>query len=136
MSHTGGGLLKKLFLSRWFFAGGMVVLVFLSTAFFRAYYRNYQVEREIKNLQDEIKRLEAKRIETIDILQYVKSPAYAEEKARTELNLTKDGEQMAIISGGSASVNRGGQAKENLVNFTYLSNPLKWWRYFFGNVKN
>ena len=133
MSNPESGFLKKLFFSRWFFAFGVLVLIILSVAFFRAYYRNYQVEQEIKNLKEQINHLEAKRLETLDILQYVKSPAYAEEKARTELNLVKKGEQIAVITDSISDTDKGRQEKEKMVNSNYLSNPLKWWRYFFGN---
>ncbi len=132
MSSPGENKLKTLFASRWFLAIALAVLLLLSITYARAFYQNYQVQEEIKRLQSEAKRLEAKKIKTLDALKYVRSAAYVEEKARTELNLLKEGEQMAIIS-GSAERLTAGQEKIKGVESNSLSNPIRWWRYFFGN---
>lgn len=118
---------KQLFASRWVTGLSLVIVVFLAVAYVRAYWQNYHIEQEIKRLQQEASRLESKKIETIQLLDYVKSPAYVEEKARTELNLVKDGEQMAIIK---QSENSNGQPEKNMVESSQLSNPRKWWNYF------
>lgn len=106
------------------------VLVMLTIGYVRAYYQNYQIQQEIKQLQAEASHLEAKRIETLDLLDYVKSPAYVEEKARTELNLIKDGEHVAIVNSGTPS-RPSGQTEIPVVQSSVLTNPLKWWKYFF-----
>lgn len=106
------------------------VLALLLVAFTRAYYQNFQIQQEIKRLQSESQKLESKRIETLDLLNYVKSPAYVEEKARTELNMVKEGEHMAIITNQSGG-NRSGQVRNSMLQSDNISNPLKWWNYFF-----
>lgn len=119
------------FSSRWFIAGGTVVLLVVMFAFGRAFYQNYIIQQEISRLQKEVERLQGKKLQTFEKLQYVKSPAYVEEKARTELNLRKEGEQMAIIPPTSATTSVSGQKNEPMIELERFSNPLRWWRYFF-----
>lgn len=125
---------KSFFASRWFMLVGVILLLLLSIAYGRAYYQNYQVEQEIKRLENETIRLQAKKLETLDVLKYVQSPAYVEEKARTELNLVKNGEHVAIIS-GSAAPSIIGQENQKMLESKNLSNPRLWWNYFFAKYK-
>ncbi|MFA7653705.1 MAG: septum formation initiator family protein [Candidatus Magasanikbacteria bacterium] len=121
---------KKFFKSRWFFLVMAVMLFVISFAYIRAYYRDYQIQQEINRLQEEVKRLEAKKIETGEVLKYVKSSDFIEEKARIELNLVKPGEQVAVIDGGKISTNTTGQENKKMIKFDQLSNPIKWWIFF------
>ncbi len=125
---------QKIFGSRWFLLVLLVVAIFVAVAYCRAYYRDYQVRQEIARLQDEVKKLESKKIETMEILQYVKSSSFIEEKARTELNLIKPGEKMAIVASGTKSESGElGKAKDYSSD---LPNPTKWWRFFFGGLRS
>ncbi len=108
---------------------GGILALFLLFAYGRAYYQNYQIQKEIDRLQAESERLEAKKLKTLDMLQYVQSPDFVENKARTELNLVKPGEHMIIIQGGTTSAAR--QNSEPMLESE--SNPVRWWHYFFGN---
>jgi len=92
---------QKIFGSRWFLVVLLVVAIFVAVAYGRAYYRDYQVRQEISRLQNEVKKLEAKKIETMEILQYVKSSNFIEDKARTELNMIKPGEKVVVVASGS-----------------------------------
>jgi cell division protein FtsB len=121
---------RHFFASRWFMGLAIFVLVMLIVGYLRAYYQNYQIQQEIKQLQAEAAHLESKRIQTLDLLNYVKSPAYVEEKARTELNLVKDGEHMAIVNNGTEA-RSSRQTETTMVQSSRLTNPLKWWNYFF-----
>lgn len=123
---------KHIFSSRWFMLMGLILLLLLSIAYVRAYYQNYQVAQEIKRLENEAVRLQAKKIETLDTLKYVQSPTYVEAKARTELNLVKNGEHVAVISGSGSNVASRQENKEMVIS-NNLSNPRLWWNYFFTN---
>lgn len=123
---------KQIFYSRWFLAL-LVVLVFLLLAsYLRAYYQEYQVRKQISNLQAQLRSLESKKIETMDLLRYSQSSTFVEEKARTELNLVKPGENMAIIA-GKVEDNSNRQEKSNMVKWSQVSNPVKWFKLFFIN---
>jgi cell division protein FtsB len=125
---------KNFFLSRWFLLGALVVAVFIALAYGRAYYQDYQVRQEIKRLQEEVKKLEVKKLESLEMWKYVQSPAFVEEKAREELNLVKPGEHVAIVPNlGQAEAVR--QEEEDMLKWYNLPNPLKWWKYFVEGAR-
>jgi len=121
--------LKQFLISRWFFLIAVLLTLFVIIAFSRAFYRDYEIRQEIQSLQDEVARLETKKVDTLDILSYVKSDEYAVEKARTELNMVNPGEKMMIVNGEK---NVG---QENMVvvkSKNDKSNLKKWWEFFFN----
>lgn len=123
---------RKFLGSRWFLVLLLVASVFISFAYGRAYYQDYQVRQEIQQLKDEVKRVESKKIETLEMLKYVKSSAFIEEKARTELNLIKPGEKVAVIEGETKNIPKI-EAKLEPENIE-MSNPAKWWHFFWQDL--
>jgi cell division protein FtsB len=121
---------KRIFYSRWFLAALFVLCFLVLFAYARAYYADYQVGQQIKRLQAETQALQAKKIETLDLLNHVKSTAFVEEQARENLNLAKPGENMVIITQPGKV---RGQASVNVVqpDEPFVSNPKQWWNYFF-----
>ncbi|MBI5222780.1 MAG: septum formation initiator family protein [Candidatus Magasanikbacteria bacterium] len=108
-----------------------LVCVFLvAFGYARAYYQDYKIRQEIKALQDEVGLLEHKKLESMEILKYVTSDAFVEEKARTELNLKKPGESVLVVTNPevetSPPMERDGEGEVS----SLLSNPVKWWYYF------
>ena len=71
----------------------------------------------------------------MEILEYVSSEAFVEEKARTELNMKKEGEKVIYIKQGGVAEKKGDQKKEthNTIGQN-VSNPVKWWYYFTQNT--
>jgi len=123
------GKWKAALSSRWFLVGGLVAFIILGSSYLRAWYQEYQIRQEISRLQAEAGRLESKKIETLELLKYVASSAYVEKEARTGLNLTKEGENMAIIARPASPSLR--QDSALVIHSTQpFSNPGKWWRYF------
>jgi len=100
----------------------------LAIGYARAYYQDYKIKQEIRELKNEISQLERKKIESLEILDYVMSPAFVEEKARTELHMKKPGEKVAIIEG--QGMVKQGEKTDNSGDRQMISNPLKWWYYF------
>lgn len=119
------------FKSRWFLIGIFVFTFLVMFAYGRAYYRDYQVKQEIVRLQDEVRRLETKKLEMVDLITFVKSKDFVEQKARTELNLVKPGEQLTVID-DMANTNLSGQSNDKMIELNNISNPMKWWYYFVG----
>ncbi len=109
-------------------ATAVFFIVGLSTA--RETYRVWQVDQEIKTLQNQIDQLQGKKLALSEWLNKLSSLDELDKQARTHLGLKKPGEQMMIIHGVAAttldqpSVDSG-QAVES------HSNPKKWFRYFF-----
>ena len=63
----------------------------------------------------------------MDILKYVTSDSFVEEKARIELNMKKPGEKVIVIKGENTEESL---EKNNPVEKPLLNNPIKWWYYF------
>jgi len=104
----------------------LAIFVFFGFNVSRAYYQNYQVRQEIKDLELQVKNLETKKLESLEILKFVSSDAYVEEKARTELNMKKPGEKVLILNTAQYQ-----EDVENKKNTLYLlTNPKKWFYYF------
>lgn len=124
---------QKSFFVRFFQSGVFFVVIFLFLTFIiisfvRAYFEDYQVREKIQELQSQVHSVEGKKIESLRMLEYVKSDRFIEEKARTELNLKKFGENVVFVEGLStvSSTFRGVEP----VDENRLSNPMKWWYYF------
>lgn len=118
----------RFFQSRLFFVVIFLALLFISLSFVRAYYEDYQVREKIRELEGQVRELEGKKIDSLQMLKYVKSDDFLEEKARTELNLKKPGEKVIFVDGivSPTSTKSGAQP----VDEKRLSNPMKWWYYF------
>ncbi|TSC83879.1 MAG: septum formation initiator [Parcubacteria group bacterium Gr01-1014_13] len=121
---------KNFFGSRLFLLVATIIAIMVIFGYGRAYYQDYLVTQEIESLQDQAKSLEAKKMELLEVLKYVKSDSFAEEKARTELNMVKPGEQVLVVPKTAEKDNR--QENSTVVGFSSISNYKKWWQYFFN----
>ncbi len=105
-----------------------IIAVMVVFGYARAYYQDYLVMQEIQQLQDQAKNLQAKKMELLEVLKYVKSDSFAEEKARTELNMVKPGEQVLVVPQAATADNR--QENNSMIGLNNISNYKKWWQYF------
>ena len=119
---------KNFFSSRLFMLVSSIIAIIAVFGYGRAYYQDYLVTQEIQNLQDQAKKLEVKKLELLEVLKYVKSDSFAEEKARTELNMVKPGEQVLVAPKTAGADNR--QENNGMVGWSNISNYKKWWQYF------
>ncbi len=133
MSTTEQNKWKAFFLSRWFLLGIFVLTILIVFTYARAYYRDYQVKQEIARLKEEVRRLESKRLETVELLKFVQSKEFVEQKAHTELNLVKPGENLTVIDEAfSVPTGNTRQDDSQVLKLSNISNPMKWWLYFMG----
>ena len=121
---------KIFFGSRLFMLVATIIAIMVVFGYGRVYYQDYLVTREIQYLQDQAKKLQAKKLELLEALKYVKSDSFAEEKARTELNMIKPGEQVLVAPKAAAIDDR--QENSSMIRWTGISNYKKWWQYFFN----
>lgn len=121
--------IRRFFASRLFLILSLVVAILIALGYARAYYQDYQIKEEIRELEQEVGRLETKKLESLEILKYVMSDAFVEEKARTELNMRKPGEQLVVIDREEQNITVDDDAKKEMP----FSNPHKWRLYFFGS---
>lgn len=128
VNRTGQSAFRRFFASRIFLVVVILALLAVAFGYARAYYQDYRVRQEINQLQEEAGKLEKKKLESMEILKYVTSPEFIEEKARTELNLKKPNEQVIILNGQEDFV--GVSSTKPAVDEKPLSNMAKWWYYF------
>lgn len=117
--------------SQIFLIVGLIIAGLVAFGYGRAYYQNYKVMEEIKQLEEEVASLKSKKLESMEILEYVVSQNYVEDKARTELNMKQPDENVVFVDRlskkPSTQVLGGGV---NSVDEMNLNNPMKWWYYF------
>lgn len=132
MSAKGNGW-KNFFSSQIFVVIVAIVAVMVVFEYARAYHQDYLVRQEIAYLEDQAKKMESKKVELLEVLKYVKSDNFVEEKARTELNLVKPGEQVVVVPQIKKSDDR--QENEAVVRLKNIPNYQKWLNYFSINSK-
>jgi cell division protein FtsB len=134
--------LKTKFLSsRVFIIIGICFVVFIGFSLGKETYRNYQIEKEIQALEEEISGLEKNNDDLTHLIEYFKTESYQEKEARQKLGLQKEGEKVVLITDenieteeletGSAenSVQEFNQSEE--IQKEEVSNPQKWWNFIF-----
>lgn len=93
----------------------------------RATYQEYRLRQEIASLEADIGALREKRLDSLNLLAHVLSPAFVEEKARMELNMRRPNERVAVVDvGGREPESAAGEEDAGQP----MKNPLKWWYYF------
>lgn len=122
---------SRLMASRMFLFALVGIAGLVSFNYGRAYYQDYKIRQEIAELHNEVRRLEKKKIESLEILKYVASQDFVEAKARTELNMKKPGEQVLVVKGEVADdVGENMAASAPSEDKKPLKNIVKWWYYF------
>lgn len=119
---------RRFFASRLFLIIGSIISLLFASGYGRAYYQDYKLKQEIRKLEEQVRMLESKKIESLSILEYVMSDGFVEDTARTELHLKKPGEKVMVVQGIQAPTTKEHSiAKET---GQPLRNPIKWWYYF------
>jgi cell division protein FtsB len=116
-----------------FMAVNVIVLGFLFVGFGREYWRNLEIERDIAALQAESERLEGEKLQSLALINDLSSEYYLESEARTKRGMGEPGEQLIIVDlpedvGGEGEV-LGASVDDG------LSNPTRWWYYFFNRAR-
>ena len=124
------GLWGRIFVSQLFVVAAIIIASMVTFSYARTYYQDYQVKQEMVRLQDDARKLETKKIELLEALTYVKSPAFVEQKAKSELNMAKTGEKAMIIQSSSTPTINIRQAQSAVVELVSISNYRKWWNLF------
>jgi hypothetical protein len=80
------------------------------------------------DLQNQIQTLEKDNSNLKELVTYLNSNAYIEEKARVDLGLKKAGEKVVVVNDLPTDEISEANKNEEQKN---LSNSQKWWKYFF-----
>ncbi len=135
MSREQQRLLGKRPYARWsfLFAIGGVALVLIAISSARETYQGWKVDQEIQGLQAQVEALEGRRLHLAETLSRLQSPDALDKEARLRLGLQKPGEQVFVFNQGAGLRVANGQAQMVLAEppAEEVSNPRKWFRYFF-----
>ncbi|MFH1522247.1 MAG: septum formation initiator family protein [Patescibacteria group bacterium] len=114
---------------------GLVIIVLISIPLAKNISKRYNVNKEIKELEDEIVGLETNNKDLKRLVTYLESDQFVEEQARLNLGLKKPGEEVAVIKDNSLNLITGGQEAKNKINNEANSkegaNSQRWLDYFF-----
>ena len=125
----------RFFGSRLFLVIALILMTVFALGFARAFYQDTKERKQIRQLEQEVSDLESKKIESFDILEYVKSSQYVEDKARTELNMKSPGESVVYLEDLTQDFDDLGNPLEDVsTDRQFISNPVKWWYYFIHKI--
>lgn len=119
-------VIVRIFTSRFFLLGAFLIAAILAVSFGRAFYKDYEIRQQIRALEVKVDDLERKKLESLDLLGYVKSEAYVEDVARQQLGLKKPGERVIIVDAATTTGPR-----VNAVDRPAAPSWKKWLWYFF-----
>lgn len=150
MKKNKNKIIKIIFNARFVALVGLIVIIAISIPLAKNISRKTEINREITNLQKEIKEIENKNTDLKKIIDYMGSDRYIEEQARLNFGLKKSGEEAVVVElndGSETVVNKEAashnDSKEDVFNIPGLknyvpdkdvTNPKKWWSYFFDKL--
>ena len=116
----------------------LILIILLSIPLYNNYNRRQKINREILDLETEIKLTENKNTDLQKLIKYLESSQFVEEQARLNLNMKKPGETVAVVKDApelsqpdarsQQQVSLNQQPAESSPNFGYA---MSWWHYFF-----
>lgn len=114
------------------FAGTGVVLLFVAVSSARETYQGWKVDQEIHGLRAQVEMLEGRKLHLTDTLARLQSPEAVDREARLRLGLQKPGERVFVLRDGKTlSTDSSLDASSLHEEEEEVSNPRKWFRYFF-----
>jgi cell division protein FtsB len=102
--------------------------------------QRHKINNEIKNLEQDIKELENNNNELKKLIYYLDSDQFAEEQARLNLGLKKQGETAIVIEGLADKFGESENASGSIIKIPWLNSSIsrdnmtnvqKWLVYFF-----
>ncbi|MFA5358913.1 MAG: septum formation initiator family protein [Patescibacteria group bacterium] len=123
---------RRILTSKWFLVVCLLFLIFLSYSFIREFSRRYYLQKQVNALEEQVNKIEKENQEFSQLIEYFDTQNFTEEEARVKMGLKKPGEEVVVINqSGKNEVNNQEQD-----GFAGLSNPSKWWYYFFKQNKS
>ncbi|MFH1662176.1 MAG: septum formation initiator family protein [Candidatus Falkowbacteria bacterium] len=122
---------KILFNQKTMALAGLIIIALISIPLSKNIKQEYKIDNEIKELEEEIAELEGKGSNLKKMISYLESDQFIEEKARLDLGLKKEGEEVAVID-FKKTESTGNTNIENKNLDNKKNNMLRWWIYFFN----
>lgn len=123
---------------------GLIIIVVIGFPLVRSANQRYRINKEISDLENEVKTVTNKNNELSHVLDYIDSDQFAEEQARLNFGLKKNNEEVAIIKDANNTSTEAttslGEGIKTIYNIPMApdsakklaTNPSKWWKYFFN----
>lgn len=142
MVRTKKSFLSSIFSNQKFLTlVGFFIIVLISIPLAKNISQRYKINKEIRELQEEIANLENKNIDLKELVAYLESDQFVEEQARLNLGLKKPGEDVAVIKNNTEQEKIQKEiASSTIFNIQGLkkiepekptNNFTRWIKYFF-----
>lgn len=106
------------------------ITIFFLIAIGREFFQTRSVGHQLNRLRKEVAAEEQRQSELKNLLTYLSSPTFQERQARLQLGLQAEGEKVLILPAGEEE-SQSGTTEQSNASAEALSNPTKWWDYFF-----
>ncbi len=126
--------IKKVLGSKLFLFFIIIILISVASNFINSWRKNREIDQEITSLEQNIINLEKDNLKLSELIKYLNSAAYIEEKARTDLGLKKEGEKTIIIPKLPAATSPELVDQTTEQRPQQVSNFLKWWQHLFNSI--
>jgi len=132
MPQPRQGKLRRVLGLRTFFIINIVILFLVTLSFGREFVRNYEIDKEISNLEEKAFSLESQNQEILELAERLNTDDYLEQEGRMRLGLKKPGENVVIISEPEDITIPSQELSDTpTAQQKKISNPRLWWEYFF-----
>ena len=125
---------RTFFESKLFFVAGIGLLLLFSVNLTRAQMKDRSIRDDIAKLQKEADALQKEQEAYKTLLTLLQTPEFLEKEARQTLGYAKPGEQVIVIEKNEKCKMQNVKCDEGGGIEKVMSNPRKWWVYFFGNI--
>ncbi len=105
---------------------GVAIIVLISFPIAKNVSQRHNINKEVKELENEIKLIEDKNAQLQKLIDYLSSEQYVEEQARLNFGLKKEGEETVVVNiGGDSSAPVGAERLENAEELSSPSGKAK-----------
>mgnify|MGYP001583592897 CR=1 FL=1 len=122
----------------WLTVGVIGIILLVAFAFVREYVRNIDIATELDRMEAENAALNTQHLASLQLIAQLSTETAVEAESRTKLNLAKEGETMYVVEDGATDSetdmtdNEVDMADVSVGDDPSLSNPVKWFYYFFA----
>lgn len=129
MIKQRSGIVNRIIYDQKFLAFcGVVVIILICFPLSKNINQRREVNKEIKNLNDEISGMENKNKDMKELISFLESDQFVEEQARLNLGLKKKGESVVVVKENKISL----EDIAHINSEKNLTNPQRWIKYFLN----
>jgi cell division protein FtsB len=142
MKNKGGEKSKwsfgKILHSKFFLFFCLAIIFFLSVSVVKELLRKAEINRDIKDIRQQIAMLENNNEELNNLVDYLNSSSFQEKEVKSRLNMKETGEKVVFIpNDNKTNINYNNITEENetensISEETDINNANNWWNYFFN----